>query len=181
MLEYVTSRAAAWDCPVSLSDGGGDLLSALEKHPRTPSNLEVVRRWEEVRAQNWLSPAQKLALRNLEQEHTLLIDESGKFVLLPCEQIDSLDAPQQALRAFVFERNGNPWVAYWHPSGEATLRLDLPAKDIHLMREPGAPIRLKNSGNSTSLPLGERHYIEFLNLSREQAITAFRSAKVMPA
>ncbi|MGV8092687.1 MAG: hypothetical protein AB2L24_12595 [Mangrovibacterium sp.] len=44
MLEYVTSRAAAWDCPVSMMAN----LKAFGSHPRTPANLEVLRRWEDV-------------------------------------------------------------------------------------------------------------------------------------
>lgn len=51
MLEYVTSRAAAWDCPIALQAD----LEKLELHPRTPDNLEVIRRWEDVRARNWLT------------------------------------------------------------------------------------------------------------------------------
>jgi hypothetical protein len=47
MLEYVTSRAAAWDCPIAVQSN----LQAMDAHPRTPDNLEVIRRWEEVRAQ----------------------------------------------------------------------------------------------------------------------------------
>jgi len=46
MIEYATSRAAAWDCPISLV---GD-LKQLEAHPRTADNLEVIKRWEDVRA-----------------------------------------------------------------------------------------------------------------------------------
>ena len=57
MLEYVTSRAAAWDCPVSLVGR----LDVLQAHPRTADNLEVLRRWEEVRVHGWLTQQQKLA------------------------------------------------------------------------------------------------------------------------
>jgi hypothetical protein len=178
MLEYVTSRASAWDCPISISRGSKDLLSALDEHPRTPDNMEVIRRWEDVRAQSWLSPSQKLTLQNLKQEHMLLIDEHRKFVLVPYEQIDGLAAPTHALRAFLFKRNGNPWVAYWHPSGQASLNLAVPARQIRLMRELGTSIPIEGTGRSVSFPLGERRYIEFLNLSRERVIAALRSAKV---
>src|SRR5699024_10403672 len=49
MLEYATSRAAAWDCPISLQAN----LQKFEDHPRTPDNLEILRRWEEIRINNW--------------------------------------------------------------------------------------------------------------------------------
>jgi hypothetical protein len=71
-----------------------------ESHPRTPDNLEVVRRWEDVRARNWLTQEQKLALRKLEQEHTLLVDEGGQFVLVTWEQVERLKARPDSLRAF---------------------------------------------------------------------------------
>jgi hypothetical protein len=44
MIEYVTSRAAGWNCPISLV---GD-LPQLHAHPRTADNLEVVRRWPKI-------------------------------------------------------------------------------------------------------------------------------------
>jgi hypothetical protein len=178
--EYVTSRAAAWDCPISLSDGHSNLMSALESHPRTPDNLEVVRRWEDVRARNWLTQEQKLALRKLEQEHTLLVDEGGQFVLVPWEQIEGLETTPDSLRAFIFERNGNVWVAYWHPSGEGSLELNLQATHMTLMREPGKATTLKRKGQGAILPLGERRYLEFSGLSREEVSAAFRSAKALP-
>jgi hypothetical protein len=181
MLEYVTSRAAAWDCPISLSDGHSNLMSELESHPRTPDNLEVVRRWEDVRARNWLTQEQKLALRKLEQEHTLLVDEGGQFVLVPWEQVEGLEATPDSLRAFVFERNGNIWVAYWHPSGGGSLELNLQATRMTLMREPGKPITLKRTGQGVTLPLGERRYLEFSGPSREEVLTAFRRAKALPS
>ena len=59
-LEFVTSKAAAWDCPVSIHANP----ETLAKHPRTPDNFEVFRRWEEVRARKWLNEEQKHMLRN---------------------------------------------------------------------------------------------------------------------
>jgi len=41
MLEYATSRAAAWDCPISIHTD----LKKFEDHPRTADNFEVMRRW----------------------------------------------------------------------------------------------------------------------------------------
>jgi hypothetical protein len=179
MLEYVTSRAAAWDCPISLSDGHSDLLSALESHPRTPDNLEVVRRWEDVRGKNWLTREQKLALRKLEQEHTLLIDEGGQYVLVPWEQVEGLAATSDTLRVFLFERNGHIWAAYWHPSGKGSLELPLEARHMQLMREVGKPVTVKGNGKGVTLPLGERRYLEFQELQRNDVIAALRVAKVI--
>ena len=182
MLEYATSVAAAWDCPISLEQSSHeDILSALEAHPRTPDNLEVIRRWEDVRAQSWLTPAQKLSLRNLEQEHTLLVDENGQFVLLPYEQIENVAGTKAPGRAFLFERNGNIWAVYWHTSGQGFLELPLEARQMTLMRDPGKPIAVKGKDKPTKLPLGERRYLEFHDVNRQRVIAAFQSAKILSA
>jgi hypothetical protein len=179
MLEYVTSRAAAWDCPISMQAGKGDLLLALESHPRTPDNMEVIKRWEEVRDRTWLTQKQKLALRDLQQEHTLLIDENGKFALVPCDQIDNAAGAKAPVRAFIFEYKKNIWVSYWHPSGEASLEIPLSAKQMTLMRELGKPLAIRGSGNKAKLPLGERRYLKFSNLPPQDVIVAFQNAKVI--
>jgi hypothetical protein len=179
MLEYATSRAAAWDCPISLSRGPENLLQALEAHPRTPDNLEVIRRWEEVRAQSWLTLEQKRALRNLKQEHTLLVDERGKFVLTPWDQIENVAGANAPGRAFLFERNGNVWVAYWHTSGEGFLQLPILAKEVTIMRELDKRSTIKGNGQQVRIPLGERRYAEFSNLDRKKVIAAFQNATVL--
>ena len=175
MLEYVTSRAAAWDCPISFVGS----LPELQAHPRTPDNLEVMRRWEDVRARAWLTPQQKLALRNLQQEHLLLVNERGEFELAPYEQIGKVAGADKPGRAFVFERHGSVWVAYWHTSGEGTLEIPIAAKQLKLMREIGKPLAIKGDGNSTHLPLGERRFVQFSGVTRANVIAAFQSGKLL--
>lgn len=175
MLEYVTSRSAAWDCPISLVSD----LVAMDRHPRTPDNCEVLRRWEEIRAKKWLTPQQKVALRNLDQEHTVLIDEQGDFVLVPCTQIDRVGGENSPGRAFVFEYENSTWVSYWHTAGRGTLRLPLPTKDLTVMRELGKPVAIKNSGKQALLPLDERRYIRFRNVTRAQVVAAFENATIV--
>jgi hypothetical protein len=177
MLEYVTSRAAAWDCPIALNSN----LQAMDLHPRTPDNLEVIRRWEEVRASKWLTPEQKAALRNLEQEHTLLVDEQGKFVLVPCVQVERIAGAAAPGRAFLFEYRGSVWAAYWHTSGEDFLQMSLPAEQLTLMKELGAPLSIRTSGSHVKLPLGEKRYLRFGNLTRQEVIAAFEGATMLPA
>ena len=182
MLEYATSVAAAWDCPISLERGShAELTSALEAHPRTSDNLEVIRRWEDVRAQDWLTQEQKLSLRNLDQEHTLLLDERGQFMLLPYEQIENVAGAKLPGRAFSFERNGNIWAVYWHTSGEGLLELPIEAKALTLMQELGRPLAVKKSRRGLELPLGERRYLKFDKLTRQEVIAAFQNAKILPS
>jgi hypothetical protein len=174
MLEYVTSRAAAWDCPVAFAAE----LPELQAHPRTPDNLEVLRRWEDVRARAWLTPQQKSALRNLQQEHLLLLDERGEFELAPYQQIEKVAGAEKPGRAFVFERRGSVWVVYWHTSGEGTLKIPIAAKRLKLMRELGKPLAVNGDGKSTQLPLGERRFLQCAGVSRREVIAAFRNGKL---
>ena len=175
MIEYTTSRAAAWDCPVSLE---GD-LDQMKLHPRTGDNLEVVKRWEDVRASNWLTSAQKELLRDLEQEHILLIDDTGHFELVPYSQIEKVAGADQAARAFVFERAGKIWVVFWHTSGSATLYVDVPPRQVRLMKELGKEIPVKPSKNGIQLPLNDRHYIEFTDLGVNDVNRAFQNSRIL--
>jgi hypothetical protein len=180
MLEYASSVAAAWDCPISLDrpESNKTILEALEAHPRTPDNLEVIRRWEDVRAQGWLTLEQKMSLRNLEQEHTLLVDENGKFVLVRYFRIDNVAGAKAPGRAFIFERNGDIWVSYWHTSGQGFLELPLAAGLVTVMRELGKQVAVKGDSRQVRLPLGERMYLRCHNLTRQQVIIAFQGAKL---
>lgn len=172
MLEYVASRALAWDCPFSLV---GD-LEAMKAHPRTPDNLEALRRWEKFRLDQKLTQSQRVSLRDLDQEHTLLHEKNGDLVLTPCAQIENAAGKDRPCRAFLFERNGETWVSYWHTSGEASLRVALDPHRCVLMREPEDPIAIKSHGGTMLLPLGERRYLRCSGLSRDAVAAAFRNA-----
>jgi hypothetical protein len=175
MLEYVTSRAAAWDCPIALV---GD-LDAMDRHPRTPDNCEVLRRWEEVRSRSWLTSEQKNSLRDLDQEHTLLMNERGKFVLVACAQIEKVGGAESPGRAFLFEYEGSSWVSYWHTSGEGTLQLSLPGGSLTVMKDVGKPLSANLLGQQLKLPLGERRYLRCRGVSRAQIIASFQSATIV--
>ena len=173
MLEYGTSRGAAWDCPATI-------ITSLDKyraHPRTADNLEVIRRWEDVREQKWLTDEQKEMLKNLDQEHILLINEEKEFELLPYEQIEGAAGGDMKVRAFIFERKGLRCVVYWHTSGEGTLKL--PIADATLRKElyeDALPVETADGG--ILLPIGSRRYLT-ASLSREELISAFERAELI--
>ena len=120
MWEYGTSKAAAWDSPASIQMN----LATLDAHPRTADILEVMRRWEDVRARNWLTPAMKSSLRVPGREHHLYVEPDGSYALYETEMLPS-PAAAPNIRAFVFERNGRQTVAYWHMRGEGEFTVDL--------------------------------------------------------
>jgi hypothetical protein len=119
-----------------------------------------------------------MSLRNVEQEHTLLVDERGKFVLVPYDQIKDVAGANASARAFVFERKGQVWVTFWHASGEGFLDLPLAAKRVMLMRELGKPLAVKGDERKVTLPLGERRYLRFDHLTRNEVIAAFQKATI---
>ena len=152
MWEFGTSRAAAWDCPVTIQV----VPEKLKKHPRMDDLLAVMRRWEDVRAKKWLTPAQKEALKSPTQEHHLYVNARGEYEL---HEIEMLPAPVQAknARGFLFEREGRRMIACWHTCGEGTLSLTL--------------------DRAESVTLGGVRYFE-TGLSRDKARAAWAAARL---
>ena len=176
MLEFVTSRAAAWDCPISFRGR----LELFSRHPRTPDNLEVLRRWEEARASRWLTPAHREALKNLDQEHTLLLSANGDFELAPCWRIERPGSGDDRLRAFFFEHRGSSWVLYWHTAGSGRAELELAGDRLRLWRDPGkGRVAFDSTGGRVVLPVEGRRFLECPGLSREKVSRAFREARLV--
>jgi hypothetical protein len=177
MLEYVTSRAAAWDCPIAIQSN----LKKFEAHPRTADNFEVMRRWEEVRVNDWLSEEQKLSLKKLEQEHILLINEKNEFELLPYDQIMNVANNSKEVRAFIFERGSSLYVVYWHISGSKKLELDLNSKNIAVMEnlQKKSSVSFSKSGSHITVPVSNRRYIKATGITKDEIITAFQNARII--
>ena len=175
MLEFAASRAAAWDCPWSLN---GE-LDQFAAHPRTPDNLAVLKRWEDARQQNWLTKAQMQSLRDLKQEHILLINEAGRFELAPYAQVEKFAGGNPAARAFVFERGAKVYAVYWHTHGHAMLEVDLPAAQVRLMKEIGKPRSIAARGSTLCLPLADRMFLECSGLGRSEVMAALERARVV--
>lgn len=176
-LEFVTSKAAAWDCPVSIHANP----ATLAKHPRTADNFEVFRRWEEVRAKKWLTDQQKQMLRDPHQEFTLLLNEKNEFELVPCDQIINVANNSRDIIAFTFYRNKDLYAVYWHISGDKKIDLPVNSSNITLMENLGEELQIQSGQNEnhTILPLGKKRYIKTSKLTKEQLISAFNNAGVL--
>ncbi len=152
LVEYGTSRAAAWDCPVTVQTR----LDAFRTHPRLGDIMEVFRRWEDVRARHWLTEEQKAALRDLTQEHVLLLNSAGEYELTEYEE---LRVPDRRLRVYLFTRQGKSVAVFWHTEGEAALRLPL-CGDAVLTREiDREPLPCTRRDGALILPVGDRAYL----------------------
>ncbi len=169
MIEYVTSRAAGWNSVISLI---GE-LEQFRNHPRNADNLEVIRRWEEVRASGFLTVEQKRMLQDPGQEHILLVNEKGEYELQPC-QILSEGEGTGNIRAFIFTRGQQPWVVYWHTTGNGNLVLPVGRDKITLFEEPGKEMALQGNNETCVIPAGKRRYIRF-ELSRKEVVELFAS------
>jgi len=175
MLEYVTSLAAAWDCPISVQFS----LEKLESHPRTADNLEVLRRWEEVRARKWLTQEQKKQLRgNLEQEHILLVNEQKEMELVPYREIPDLPGESQ-VRAFSFERAGKRYIVYWHVSGDGFLELPARHGTLKLLEELGQPADTEAAGGGIRIPVGKRRFLETSTLDQPALVQLFQAGRLV--
>ncbi|MDR2916865.1 MAG: hypothetical protein LBV74_18885 [Tannerella sp.] len=176
MWEFVTGVAAAWDSPVSI----WAFLSSFGAHPRTADNLEVIRRWEEVRAQHWLTEEHKNMLKNVDQEHHLLINEQNQFELLPYDQVHDIAGGNKEIRAFIFQRQNEYYVLYWHTSGNKRLELSLNPSDITLYEKFGQKETISpGTNNKTIIPAGNRRYIKANNLTKEQLLEALKNAQII--
>ena len=163
--EYSTSRAAAWDCPATMISDE----RLFSQNPRLYDVLEVLRRWEEVRTTNWLTDAQKEELKNLNQEHILLINEEKAFELVPYNQIKDLQSAD--ISAFSFTRNGENYAVYWHHTGSG--KLHLPLEDFQVVEElyeASLPV-------SNEIPIDKRRYVK-TKLPMETLIAAFQRAEL---
>ena len=151
MWEFGTSRAAAWDCPVTIQFYPAN----VRKHPRGDDLMEVMRRWEDVRAKGWLTAEMKEALKSPTQEHHLYVNEKGEYELF---EMEMLPAPEKApnTRAFIFERGGKRMIAYWHMNASAKLAVNL--------------------GEAKTVPLCNLRYLE-TSLSLADAKSAWAKAE----
>ncbi|MBS3776930.1 MAG: hypothetical protein KGY70_17160 [Bacteroidales bacterium] len=174
MFEYLTSRASAWGSPWILKSN----VEEFEDHPRTSDNLEVIRRWEEAKAQDWLTEEQKQMLRDWEQEHILLVNKQEEFELVPYEQIK--DVAKGEVRAFIFERQDDLYVVYWHIKGDKNMELPLKPEKITLLKDIGEQTEVQPGKNEESvvLPVSRRRYVKTDQLSREELISAFQNATI---
>lgn len=172
--EFGTSIAAAWDCPVTMMEKE----AVFKTNPRTADTLEVMRRWEDVRAKKLLTPEMKEELKNTAQEHTLLINEEQEYELVPYDRIADAAGASTEMTAYVFERRGKTYVVCWHNTGSGKLELPLTADDMSYEAELGGDkVEMILEDGQVILPLDGKRYFSTA-LSREQVVAAFEQAKL---
>ncbi len=176
-LEFVTSKAAAWNCPVCI-EADPDLMA---RHPRTMDNFDVLKRWEDVRARQWLTDDQKQMLRNPQQEFILLLDEQNNFELAPCKRLEQAAGGSREVLAFTFKRGEDIYVVYWHISADKLLEIPLRPEAFVLLERLGTVIETAAGGqvNTSVVPIGKRRYLKARGLEIEELITALQQSRIL--
>ncbi len=171
LYEFGTSKAAAWDCPVTMMA----YAPTFKSHPRTDDIFEVLRRWEDVRHNGWLTPERKELLKKPDAEFILLINESGEYELAEIKQMPT----SETFRAFCFERNGSNYVVYSDTFGSTKLKLALSADAISLSDSiGGADVAFDACGDSVIIPCDNRRYLK-TSLTKDEIYAAFAEAEVI--
>jgi hypothetical protein len=174
MYEYITSKAAGWNCPVSFLGR----LDQLKAHPRTTDNLEIMKRWEDIRETNFLTAKQKEDLKDLDKEFTLLKNEKGEFELVECKQITGIAGGDKNIRAFVFKLNNSVYVKYWHTTGGGALSIPVKKGKIELLDTPWKKANgLKRNKKMVEVPVDNIRFLKF-NLPENSVIEFMNSAEL---
>ncbi len=168
VFEFGTSKAAAYNCPVTLMEN----IRLFEKHPRCEDIFEMLSRWEDVREKNWLTDGQREMLKDGSREFTLVKNAAGEYELLPYEEI-GLASP---LRAFVFERDGKAGAVLWDDRGAGILKLPANAVEGYTKEIDSIPIAYSASEGFVSLPTGNRAYIK-TSLDKARLVSLIKTAE----
>lgn len=153
-IEYLMCRSLAYDAPVSLQTS----FASMERHPLTPDILEIVRLYEQARAEKQTPPA---ALARLK--------ERGKdFVMLPASlrergagpefvEVQALAEPAgtRQLRAFLGPRGHDTVATLWHYLGKEG-RLAVATEHVAAYDVKGQAVKIDKSAGRTLIPIDRR-------------------------
>ena len=170
--EFGTSKAAAWDCPVTVVSK----VPVFKKNPRTDDILEVMRRWEDARATGIIDSEMKAKLRMADKEYTLLINAGGEYEFVEYKQVTVGDGTF-GVRAFVFERGGFNYAVIWDDKGESTAKI--PMNVLSYTREVDTvEIPYTVCDGNTVLPVSSKGYIK-VDCKMEELTDVLRKAEIL--
>ena len=171
--EFGTSKAASYDCPATMQAN----TYRFKINPRTADVFEVMRRWEDVRAENWLTEEQKLMLRQTDKEFTLLINGKGEYELCEYRQVPVANG-SSSIRAFVFERNGVSCATLWDDKGACEMKIDERAVLTYSKEIETEPFEVSTLDGYKTLKVEARAYITSA-LPMDEFINALNNANII--
>lgn len=152
VFEYGTSHAAGFDCPVAIQSD----TENLRNNRRTKDNLEVIRRWEDVRKRKLLSEEQKKIIRQPGREFTLLLNAKGEYE--PVEYF-FVEIPVPEITAFIFSRKNKQFALLCHNTDNADIFI--PSCRFILKYEvDGEPVGFLQKENGAVFNVSGRCYLE---------------------
>ena len=85
------------------------------------------------------------------------------------------------VRAFIFERNNDVYVVYWHISDSKKIALALNSEQVILLESLGQerPVLPGQNIHSVVLPVVKRRYLKTSNLTKDQIVTVFQNATII--
>ena len=204
VLEYVLSRAAAWDCPFSIRISPAQVA----RHPRSNDCLDVIKIWEDARIEGKLTDAHRAMLRTQEskdhrlvrvwdavkkqdwkdtwmntqfqdQEHHLFINERGEYELVAIDEISGV--ANGFCKAYSFQRTTRPndsYVLLWAVEGRADLLVPIASGRISAMRPFEKQLPINTEGEAVAVPIGDRCYLHLAGVTIEQARQTLQWAKL---
>ena len=167
---YSSAKAAAWDCPATMISD----RKFFGENPRLYDILEVLRRWEDARTSGFFTAGQKEQMKDLEQEHILLINEEKQYELQPYYRVELPE--DRPITAYTFTRGDESWAVYWHQAGEGKLKLPVDSAELQLYEELWQPPVSLEDGPAI-LPADKCRYVKTA-LPREKLVEVFQKAEL---
>ena len=172
VMEYGTSKAASYDCPGAFRGR----FDRFENHPRTDDILEVLRRWEDVRENGFLTEEKKLLLRDPKTEYTLLINEAVEYEMVSYREVDMTKVSSD-VTAFTFTRNGKSYAVIWNNAGSCKINIQIYSGTLVYKRDLSEAVEnTVSDGDNTVIEVSSKHYIE-TGISEDELRTCLANAK----
>ncbi len=175
IIEYGTALAAAWDCPGSII-GNLDNFNGLA---RIDDILETLRRWEDARTCGFITPEIKSRLRQTHKEHTLLINEEGKYELAEWVHIKTAVNGNTRITVFLFQRNGKTYAACWDNQGSCHLSLAINKENIQYVDDIGGDeVSVEIKESQIIIPVDKKRYL-ISDIPKDKFIKYLEAAKIL--
>jgi hypothetical protein len=203
VLEYVASRGAAWDCPLSLRL----TLDEVAAHPRADDCFDTLKTWEEARLSGQIDLSRRARLKTLDpreyqfvkiwhavflpqwvetwkkdtfadQEHHLFVNEQGRYELVPIREVPDMAGGR--VKAYVFHRaaqSADTYVVLWAKQGELKVALPVAPDRLTVMRPFGTPVPFESDPSGARVPIADRRYLRLAGISPDEAVRLLRAAR----
>jgi hypothetical protein len=170
--EYGMMRATAWDCPATVR------MRAPSKHGTAPlrdCSLDVIKRWEDAKANGFFTEEIKKDLREYDGEALLFVNEDGNFELHKVSEVKCADG----VYAFTFERGSKAYASICCVGEERKLSLSLASSKVSYFDDKsGEKFAVSESGSDSVISVGSRRFLA-CDCTEEELREALSNAKLI--